>query len=96
MQTITVKQGQSIIDIAIIYTGDATSGFDIANLNGLAITDVLTTGQQLFVPDVIKKNIVTLFDPKNQPATDVTQTGEPGETPEGISYWIVNKNFIVQ
>lgn len=96
MQTVIVKQGQSILDIAIIYTGDAVIGFDIAKLNNLSITDVLTAGQKLIVPDVIKKNIVALFDPKNQPATDVTKTGEPGEAPEGISYWILNKNFIVQ
>ncbi len=97
--TITVLHNQSLMDVAIQRTGNALNAFEIAKANNIGITDILTAGSTIVIPD----SIIADVDIKNyyqskaiQPATDITQTGEPGETPEGISYWILNKNFIVQ
>lgn len=99
MQTIVVKQGQSVLDIAIVYTGDVKTSFDIAVLNGIAITDDLPAGKNLIVPDVINKNIVALFNERNQPATDLRNKkvfgGEAETQFTGIEYWAIEKNFKV-
>lgn len=97
--TIIVLHNQSLLDVAIHQTGSAITAIEIAFANDLSITDQLKAGSILLIPDSIIGNI----DIKNyyqskmiQPATDITQTGEQGEILEGISYWIINKNFIVQ
>ena len=97
--TIVVLHNQSLLDVAIHQTGSAFTALEIAIANDLSITDQLTAGSTLLIPDSVIGNIdiKSYYQSKMiQPATDITQTGEPGETPEGISYWILNKNFIVQ
>ena len=97
--TAKVLHNQTLFDFAIQNTGSVINAFEIAKINAISISAVLTVGSELIIPDSIKIDV----DIKNyyqskaiKPATDITQVGEPGETPEGISYWIVNKNFIVQ
>jgi LysM repeat protein len=94
MQTITVKQGQSLLDIAITYTGTVESCFEISILNQMSVTDILSVGQQLIVPDVINKNVVILFSEKNQPATGLT-AAQNNEIPvlKGIGYMQIGKTF---
>ena len=94
-----VLHNQSLLDFAIQHTGSAQNAFEIAMANNMSITDQLTAGSEL----VVAGSIVNDVDVKNyyqskslQPATDITQNGEAEETPEGISIWILNQNFIVQ
>ena len=104
MQTVTVKQGQSILDLAVAYTGDVLSAFDIALLNGLSVSDQPSAGTVLMIPEPSDKNIVNLFNEKNQPATALTWLSATAaqigsvifEEPAGISYWAIYDNFIIQ
>ena len=95
MSSIVVKQGQSLMDIAIVYTGDVNTCFQIASLNNLSITAQLEKGQILAVPEVVNKKIVELFPEKHQPATDLSDIEGTEVELEGVGYWIINKNFIV-
>ena len=100
MQKIVVKQGQSVLDIAIVYTGDVKESFKIAVINNISITDELFPGQILEVPAVVNKRIVELFRDYNQPATAIMESKfiiDDNEEiiPEGIGFWAIEKNFIV-
>ena len=73
MQTIQSSEGQTLVDIAIEYCGDASKAMDIAILNGFDIDDV-TIGQTLQVPDFVidKKAIVaSLADGNIVPASAI-------------------------
>ncbi len=50
MSQMIVTEGQSLIDVAIQEYGSVEALFDLADANGLAITDLLTPGQVLAVP----------------------------------------------
>lgn len=96
---ITVLHNQSILDIAIQHTGIATNAYEIAKINGLTISDILTPGQMLEIPEGIEKDldIVNYYKSKGiQPATSLVGQNQEEQQPEGISYWIINKDFIVQ
>jgi hypothetical protein len=66
-QTI-ISAGQSLIDVAIQELGSVEALFDLADANGLAITDVLTPGQLLHVPDsaAMVADIVGYFGGRGQ------------------------------
>lgn len=49
MKTI-ITEGQSLVDVAIQELGSVEALFDLADANGVAITDQLTPGQALEVP----------------------------------------------
>lgn len=96
MKTI-VKNGQSILDIAIQESGSAESAFDLAMKNELSPSDVLTIGQELFDVDVAKKEIVRQYSLKEIfPATAITNA-QFTETlgGEGIEFWGIEYDFIV-
>jgi LysM domain len=74
MQTITISEGQTLVDIAARYCGDAALAIDIAMLNGIDIDDI-QEGDSLILPDVAidKKAIVeNLLARKNNPASALT------------------------
>ncbi len=77
METITVLHNQSLLDIAIQYTGIVENSFKIAVFNDIAVSDYLLSGMTLEIPDNIEKD----FDVINyyllhdlQPATGITNT----------------------
>lgn len=96
MNSVIVKQGQSLLDIAVRYIGNPEAFIEIANLNGLDITAVLQPGKILLIPAVENKKVISVFNSKNEPATDyLNYELEGSEDLEGIGYWIINKNFKV-
>lgn len=96
MNSIIVKQGQSLLDLAVRYIGVPSAYIEIANLNGLDITAVLEPGKVLLVPEVVNKKVISVFSSQNEPATDYLNYEVDGpEQLEGIGYWIINKNFKV-
>jgi hypothetical protein len=48
---VIVKNNQSLIDVAIEHLGSAFYAVDIALLNGISLTEVLTPGMVLLMPD---------------------------------------------
>ena len=97
---IIVLNNQSVFDIAIQHTGNVMNAFLIAQANNFSITALLVAGSKLVIPGtiVLDKDIKGYYAAKKiQPATGTTEGTENGEELlEGISYWIINKNFVVQ
>ena len=97
---IIVLHKQSLFDIAIQHTGNVMNAFLIATANDFSITAFLVAGSKLIIPStiILDKEIKAYYDAKTiQPATETTDGTEDGEEQfEGISYWIINKNFVVQ
>lgn len=50
MKQTTVSSGQSLIDVCLQELGTLDSLFDLADANGITITQLLTPGQVLQVP----------------------------------------------
>ena len=48
---ISVKEGQTLIDVAVEYLGDSSEAMNIALLNGISITDELESGTILILPN---------------------------------------------
>lgn len=97
MKVVTVLYGQTLIDIAIQELGDAARVFEIAELNDISLTDDLEAGSTLLVPDweKSKRSIVQLFtDPANAPAS--ADTDSLSNKNEGIDYWVLENDFVVQ
>ncbi|MDR1370947.1 MAG: LysM peptidoglycan-binding domain-containing protein [Dysgonamonadaceae bacterium] len=71
---IKALEGQSLFDIAIQYTGESKTAIDIAKANGMDVTDTLSVGMLIIVPDDVVKNkkIVNYYSVKKiTPATAV-------------------------
>lgn len=100
MKTITVLNNQSLLDIAIRHCGTIEAITDIAILNNLSITNELSPGEIIKIPDYDYgyQNVVNFFeDNKKEPATALSSADKliiEGES--GIDFWIIEDNFIVQ
>ena len=94
MASIQVKDGQTLFDIAIQALGSVDRVFDLAQLNGLGITDNLVSGQVLLLPDVVFEQLTTVdyFTKPWYPASaDVAADNILG----GIGYMQIGTNFKV-
>lgn len=97
MKAVKILDGQTIIDIAAQELGDLERSYEIAQMNGMNLTDELTAGEMIDVPDadISKRNIISLFaDEANAPASDTPESSTG--ILEGIDYWIIENDFIVQ
>ena len=92
-----VLEGQSLFDIAIQSCGSAEAAFDLAVLNGVSLTDEVSTGVELVVPGVINKNIASYYANKMLfPATGFAEFGGVlPETQQGIGFWAIDIDFVV-
>ncbi|QKG57013.1 hypothetical protein GKZ68_10465 [Hymenobacter sp. BRD128] len=68
MSQTLVTAGQSLVDVALQELGSVETLFDLADAQGLAITDLLTPGQVLTVPASVasQPGIVTYFSQRTQ------------------------------
>lgn len=64
--TTTVSEGQSLVDVAVQECGSLTALFDLADANGLAITDALTPGQVLALPAPTAPDVASYFATRRQ------------------------------
>lgn len=63
-----ITAGQSLLDVALQELGSVEALFDLADANGLAITDELTPGQVLEVPTSLatQPSLVSYFQGRGQ------------------------------
>ena len=95
---VIVLEGQSFFDLATMYCGSPELAYEFAELNEMAVTDEPATGMQLKKPIMNNKRIATYYAEKAlQPATATTYTTGGGELPtdEGIGYWAIEIDFVV-
>jgi len=62
--TVRVSEDQSLDDVALQWLGSAEAAFALAEKNGLSVTDELSPGQELFLPDVIDADIAAYYSGK--------------------------------
>ena len=60
---ILVSSGQSLLDVCLQELGGVAAFFDLADANGLTLTDALAPGQQLAIPasDKARPDLAALF-----------------------------------
>lgn len=93
---VKVLPGQCLSDLAVQYLGDAARVVELAQMNGISVTDSLQAGTELEMPAAAKKKkpVVQLFtDLANAPATDKPVLVDVVN--EGIGYWIIEYDFKV-
>jgi len=93
-QVVTALSQQTLIDIAMQESGTAEALFQLALLNGVAITDNIV-GVSMEKGAILNSRIVAMFK-INKPASD-TATPLPvaGLPPGGIGYMQIESSFIV-
>jgi len=98
MKQVKILFGQTLIDLAVQELGDASRAFELAVLNGLNISDDLIAGQEILVPEAAreKKAVVLLFTDKANAPASADITGELKTQAEGVEFWTIEKDFIVQ
>lgn len=87
-----------MLDIAVQELGDVERVFEIAVDNNQSISDELVADSVLAVEDYNKdkRYLVQLFsDPANKPAS-ADMAGEVSSRLEGIDYWTIGLDFIIQ
>ncbi len=99
MRQVTALNNQSLFDIAIQEYGTIEAVFDLAMANGLSVTDTLTAGQVLNVPEVdpavVQPEIVDYYRRHGiRPATGETEVADtPVPAPTGGDCeWIIINN----
>lgn len=95
--TIIVRHNQSLFDLSVQYTGDASNVFLIALENNMAVSDLLVPGNKITIPSTVSVNteIYDYFTNKNiKPATGFTADNEEPVL-EGIGIWILGINLKV-
>lgn len=93
----TILHNQSILDVALQHTGDVQNSFEIAVSNGIPVSDVLTPGDPVEIPEDIVKNANILNEykaKKIEPATGLLAEGNNELPPlKGIGYMQIGNNF---
>lgn len=93
---VRVRGDQALIDLAIQEGGSLEALFDIAERNGLGITDDLQAGGSYYKPpQVVKPSVVRAlrgFYPAS--AQPINENDLPPAL-EGIDYWLIENTFIV-
>lgn len=96
-QTITVVSYQSLLDVALQTLGSIEGAIAMCKLNGLSLTSDITPGEELLVPEgIINEDIVNYFKHGNRLIATGYNENELPPHLEGISYWAINNDFIVQ
>lgn len=75
METVNVKPHQCLLDLSMQSKGSIDALFDFATANGISITDDLTSGGTLWVPEIEiidRRTFQTLRDEKIIPSNAYT------------------------
>ena len=100
MKTVTVLNNQSLWDISIQEYGTVEAVFELAMANGMGVTDRLTAGQELVLPEVdgigahgsvpVQKPEVVEFYRKNKLHPVTVESTISSVSPSGESCeWII-------
>lgn len=91
------KNRQSMLDIAMEHLGTTEAAWDIAQTNGLSLTDDLKL-EPMLKPAITNQRIVTNFlTLRHSPATGITnaEINQQLGAGEGIEFWAIEYDFVV-
>lgn len=90
----TLHIHQTLLDVAVQNCGSADALINLALLNDKSLTEDVPAGTSLLLPDVISTEVVKKLKPYgNVPVTYIDETIVGAE---GIGYWFIEQNFVVQ
>lgn len=95
---VTVLQYQSLLDICLQTTGNIEGILELAMKNGMSCSDLPQAGTKVIPIDkeTGDRRILEYYKANGiRPATGY-QISEDAEQLEGIGYWFINADFIVQ
>ena len=100
MQTIIIKDNQSLLDIAMQETGTAANLLAIAKANDLSLTDDMEAGDKLFLPDGLQIESKTIRKYKTdniRPATaqlspDIEALVAEGDIDDGALWYLMTES----
>lgn len=95
MQNITVKDRQTFLDLAMQHSGSAEAAFNMAAQNNMGLTDDLIAGTLFPSPAVVFPDIVELYFVEHAVPASILLQPYAGNK-EGIDFWIIENDFIVQ
>ncbi len=87
LDSITIRKGQSAVDLALQHYGSLEGLFEVAGLNGVAVHGIPEEGVGYAVP-VLNGNTRYL-------AAYVVATALDKDRQGGIGYWAIGVDFIV-
>jgi len=92
---VRAEAGQTLTDLTLQQLGDEERLFEMADSNGVSITDDVPIGTEITYPTIAldKKKIATVLQTSKPASEVVVSSGE--ETQEGIEYWTTEQDFIV-
>jgi hypothetical protein len=90
-----VDEGQNLMDIALQYLGDETGLFELALINDFTLSEKIVPGQQILLPDPVNAGAVQYFAERGI-VIATEQSVAAVDKREGINYWIIGQDFIVQ
>lgn len=93
--TVKSLSGQTWVDLVLQQLGDEHRLFELCDMNGAGITDVINAGTIVTSPEAEpdKKRIVNILAGRKPASSFVVTPGE--DEPEGIEFWAIEFDFIV-
>ncbi|GAA4354188.1 hypothetical protein GCM10023185_15620 [Hymenobacter saemangeumensis] len=82
MAELKVSDGQSLLDLALTNLGGTEALFALADANGLSITDALTSGQVLTVPDAAVDSELVSYYAQASYRVNTTNNTQEAPAPE--------------
>lgn len=96
MQSITVGNRQTLLDMAMQHAGSSEAAFAMCVQNDVPITKVYAAGTILPAPVIINEDVVTLYLTEKAKPASIISSPETDNIFEGIGYWYIEDDFIVQ
>jgi len=99
MLKVPVKQNETLLDIAVLQSGDWTAVFTMALVNNISITKDLKSGDQVEPVPAIDTDVVAELKSRSaRPASAIVagqaEDIDPGDK-SGIGFWHIEKDFVV-
>lgn len=92
-RTVVIKYKQSLYDIAIEHCGDVRATNMIADMNDISPDDELEYGSEIILPSVYNPSVVNKLNINRiHPASYLNSDS----VLEGVNYWAVGLDFVVQ
>jgi hypothetical protein len=94
MKTVVLDR-QSLMDVAVQNTGDASAAFDVALANELSLTDSLNAGGALTFNVTKQKQIADYYENRQlKPATGMTEEQMNNTVGYGIEFMGIEIDFM--
>ncbi len=91
-------QNQTLLDLAIQECGSVAAAFELAVANGMSLTDDLTPGQNISIPETVENGdtqVLSYVQKNNVRPASADFESSAAQTLQGIDYWIIGVDFKV-